>query len=441
MRGSLPYLGAALPFGRDMTGFLQRCRREHGDVFTVFIAGRRMTFVCDPLSYLAMLRCPVLKFEPVADEVVARAFDYPEIRKDVDIEATDAIAKRHLRGRDLGELTDAMSREVFRFLEQDERVAGRGGTLPLYRFIWDLIFTAGTTVIFGPEKSCPHAARAFEDLDELFPRLVAGLPRVLLRKGVAGLEVLAELLAEVGDEPSEWMQRRLPYIQDLPPPKRGRAQSTLMWAVNANTIPTAFWTVAHLAADPEAMAAVVAEVDACVEGGLERPATRDELGSLPLVESSIREALRLSAGSMTVREAVEATTLELRSGSWAIRRGDRVCLAPQLTHYDPAVFERPELFRFDRFAPDASGQPRFELEGERASFALMPFGAGKHTCPGRYFAINEIKILVATLLRRIRLEPVTEALPGFQRRRIGLGIYPPDRDLEVRWSRREHAPS
>ena len=66
----------------------------------------------------------------------------------------------------------------------------------------------------------------------------------------------------------------------------------------------------------------------------------------------------------------------------------------------------------------------------------MPFGAGKHTCPGRFFALNEIKVITTCLFRRFDFERITEPLPPFDNGRAGLGIYPPVGDVHVRWRHR-----
>ncbi len=438
VRGHLPFLGAALPFRRDAAAFLQQCRREHGDVFTVFVAGRRMTFVCDPLSYEGVLRCPALKFEPVADQVMERAFDFPNIRDHVDVEATDHAARVHLRGTDLADLSSKMSAEVLRVLDdmRDDRFAAESGTVALYRLVWDVIFRAATDVVFGAGKFCPHAAKAFAQFDEQFPRLVAGMPKAMARQGHQGLESLAEPLSTLGDDPSGWMRTREPLVSHLDVELRGRAQSAVLWAVHANTIPTAFWTLAHVLSDPAATAAVRKEVDEVLGSAADEPLTRAQLDRLAVIDAAAREALRLSAGSLTVRKATEPVTIQTRGGTWSIREGDEVCLTPQLTHYDPAVFDDPYTFRYNRFLDEGSGKPRFELEGERTGFAFMPFGAGKHTCPGRFFAINEIKVITTCLFRRFDFERITDPLPPYDNGRVGLGIYPPVGDVDVHWRHR-----
>lgn len=379
VRGPVPLLGSALPFSRNATEFLQACRAQHGDVFTIYAAGKRMTFVCDPLSYEGVLRCPALQFEPIADQIMERAFGFPNIRTTVDLERLDGFARTYLKGAHLSDISTRMSAEVFAVLQGDVggQIGGEGGELPLYRFIWDIIFAAGTEVIFGQGMACPHAAKAFETFDRQFPALVAGMPKFMARDGVASLDALAEPFSKIGAEPSEWLSQRQTLIADLDARRRGRAQTAVLWAVHANSIPAVFWTLAHVLSSPEALRAVRRELDDTL-GPEARALTVDDLARLEVIDSATREALRIATGSMTVRRATEAVRITTRSGEYAIRAGDQVCLAPQLTHHDPTVFESPEQFQYDRFLDRGDGRPRFDKDGERAGFAFLPFGAGKH---------------------------------------------------------------
>lgn len=437
VRGTVPLLGMAVPFSKNATEFLQRCRAEHGEVFTVYAAGKRMTFVCDPLSYSPVLRCPALEFEPVADQVMERAFDFPDIRGAVDLGALDETARKYLKGSHLADISTRMSREVFTVLHApDGPFAERSGVLPLYRFIFDVIFAAGTEVIFGSGKACPQAARAFEEFDRDFAGLVAGMPKFMARDSIAGLRALTGPFEAPGEQPSRWISARQTVLAHLDETLRGRAQAAALWAVHANTIPTVFWTLAHVLTDPGATRAIEHELQTKVEAGPDQPLSVEDLERLELLDSATKEALRMAAGSMTVRRATEAASITTRSGTFAIREGDQVCLAPQLTHHDDTVFEQPETFRYNRFAHDVAGKPSFEKGGERAGFAFMPFGAGRHTCPGRFFAVNEVKIFAATLLRRAKIAPVTASLPGFDYSRIGLGVFPPKHDVDIQWAQR-----
>jgi cytochrome P450 len=64
--------------------------------------------------------------------------------------------------------------------------------------------------------------------------------------------------------------------------------------------------------------------------------------------------------------------------------------------------------------------------GERVHFFMLPFGGGKSMCPGRYFAINEFKITVGTLLAWFDLELLSNEVPPIDPSRTGFGTASPN---------------
>ena len=426
MRGALPFLGLALPFGRDAMGLLERERERHGDVFTLFIGGQRMTFIADPMSVPAVLKAKRLRFAPIADEVADKAFGIPKIRELAAMEALERTAKDYLKGRYLGSMTVRMETELRALLPSF--VKGRE-RLELYRFIWDLMFAAGARAVFGTGKDTPAIAEAFETFDREFPLMVAGAPSFMVKRGEAALVELSRELSSFADDASGWLNEREALLGDQDPLDRGRLQTTILWAAQANTIPACYWSLAYLLRHPEARAAVLREL----EGVDTRDLEPDKLGELRMLDSAIREALRLSTGSLTIRRVMEDFVLETPVGDHALREGDRVCLAPFLFHHDPAIFPEPHRYIHDRFYV-AEGVKQFFKQGKRVPIPLMPFGAGVSMCPGRFFALNEIKLFVALILTQLDLELVDpEAeLPGFDHSRVGLGIYPPATGLDVK---------
>jgi cytochrome P450 len=80
-------------------------------------------------------------------------------------------------------------------------------------------------------------------------------------------------------------------------------------------------------------------------------------------------------------------------------KGTHVAVASAPILMDPAVVPDPE-----KFDPFRSYRKRLEPgEGNRHLFAMtdkdhLHFGHGKYSCPGRFFAINEIKMIMCRLL-------------------------------------------
>ena len=61
-----------------------------------------------------------------------------------------------------------------------------------------------------------------------------------------------------------------------------------------------------------------------------------------------------------------------------------------------------------RFQPERwlSGEGRPGAQASSAKRVAMPFGAGPRICPGRYLALLEMKLAMATLLRHFEIERV-----------------------------------
>lgn len=420
VRGA-PLLGSALPFGRDAPAFLADCRRRHGDIFTITVAGQRMTFVLDPHSHAAVLKLQgELSFHELAHEISARAFGHARLRGER-ATAMERATAAHLKGPALDALTDRAQRRLDAWL--------RGATVDartpvgLYDFVRRALFVVGAETLFG-EGRWDDAARAdFERFDQRFPLLVAGVPAAAL--GVHGARArLAARLRPGASGASEMCLRRAEALgADVSPAEVGRVDLSVLWAALANTIPAAFWTLAHLASDPEARARVTRELREPAEVTATSPRAR------PRLQSAISEALRLSSASITLRRALRATTLTLDDGAaYAVRAGDLVCLFPWLMHHDPEIFPEPERFRDDRFLP---GAPPFLKRGRRVAAPLMPYGGGVSLCPGRHLANTEIQQFVAAVLTRFDLVAAQPELPPPDRTRAGLGVLPPQGDLRV----------
>lgn len=92
------------------------------------------------------------------------------------------------------------------------------------------------------------------------------------------------------------------------------------------------------------------------------------------------------------------------------------------------------MFQFDRYIQDNPGKSGFFKDGQKLKYYLMPFGSGSSMCPGRHFAINEIKQFLCLMLLYFDLE----LDPGQTRAtvdssRAGLGILFPSTNVRFRY--------
>lgn len=157
---------------------------------------------------------------------------------------------------------------------------------------------------------------------------------------------------------------------------------------------------------------------------------------MPVLDSIIKESLRLSSASLNIRTAKEDFTLHLQDGSYNIRKDDIIALYPQLMHLDPEIYPDPLTFKYDRYL-DENGKTKttFYSHGLKLKYYYMPFGSGATICPGRLFAVQEIKQFLILMLSYFDLELVESHVkcPPLDQSRAGLGILPPSNDIEFRY--------
>ncbi|KIJ05676.1 hypothetical protein PAXINDRAFT_21085 [Paxillus involutus ATCC 200175] len=116
------------------------------------------------------------------------------------------------------------------------------------------------------------------------------------------------------------------------------------------------------------------------------------------VDSFLKESQRTDGiGAVTLsRKAMKDFTF---SDGTVLPQGTIIGAASQAIHLDNRIYDNAGTFDPFRFADmrDADG------EGTKHSFVstnpeYLPFGYGKHACPGRFFAANELKTMLAHVL-------------------------------------------
>jgi cytochrome P450 len=86
---------------------------------------------------------------------------------------------------------------------------------------------------------------------------------------------------------------------------------------------------------------------------------------------------------------------DFRLGDFLIPEGTVMFVPIYAVHHHPTIWDRPEQFDPERFAPEAAKA--------RHRYAYMPFGAGPRVCIGNAFAVMEGVVVLAVLLQKIRL--------------------------------------
>lgn len=175
----------------------------------------------------------------------------------------------------------------------------------------------------------------------------------------------------------------------------------LLHVATFNTIPILFWCMAYIFTRPELVVRLRDEVSPVAERGDNDQVTLD-ISRLdekcPLLVSCYCEAIWLSSKGMGNRRVMEDTTISDGSGvSYLLREGCSLQMSAQVSHsLEKAWGPDSGAFTADRFVGNG-GKDGAEAEKlRRASY--MPFGGGRHLCPGRNFAFAENLGFLASLL-------------------------------------------
>ncbi|KAI0151120.1 cytochrome P450 [Pestalotiopsis sp. NC0098] len=124
--------------------------------------------------------------------------------------------------------------------------------------------------------------------------------------------------------------------------------------------------------------------------------SKTSLYKLTLMDSFLKESQRVRPLSITSMNRYMEQKVTLSDGT-VLPKGSRLMVAANFM--DPEVYREPEKFDAGRFVKkrQESGQENaWQLATTSSEYTL--FGHGHHACPGRFFAINELKILLCHLL-------------------------------------------
>ncbi|XP_038203578.1 cytochrome P450 7B1 isoform X1 [Arvicola amphibius] len=454
IKGWLPYLGITLKLQKNPLAFIKTLQRKYGDTFTVLLSGKYITFVLNPFQYHLIMKNPKqFSFKEFSRQLSSKAFSIKKLKTDNDLNEDIHRAYLFLQGKALDSLLESLIQELKEILEPQLLKTTDWNTSRLFPFISSLVFETTFSTIYGKllagnrKKIISELRDDFLKFDDMFPYLVSDIPVHLLRHVKSMQEKLIRCLtsekldqmhgcSEVVQERKEILEKHYER-EDL---EIGAHHLGFLWASMANTIPAVFWAVYYLLGHPEAVEALRDEIDSFVQStgqkkgpGLSIHFTREQLDSLVCLESTVLEVLRLCSHSTIVRKVEEDMNFNLETSNYCLRKGDFVAVFPPILHMDPEVFEAPEEFRFDRFLEDGKKKTTFLKEGKKLKYYVLPFGFGASKCPGRYFAIIELKLLLAILLTYFDLEIIDKEPVGLNYSRLLFGIQHPNSDVSFRY--------
>ncbi|KAL0967474.1 hypothetical protein UPYG_G00252710 [Umbra pygmaea] len=434
IKGWIPWFGAAFEFGKSPLTYISHARDKYGPIFTVFAAGKRLTFVTLHEDFRIFFMSKDVDFEQAVQEAVHHT---ASISKDSFYKfhpACNTLIKARLAPGNVAQLTDHLCEEFNNHLE----MLGDQGTVELNDLVRTVMYPAVMSNLLGTYNSPgrPFTTEQFREkfviYDESF-EYGSQLPDVFLSEWSSSKQWLLSLLrnmvvkAEDDQKSSDTANRTLlqhliKLITDKFLPNYGLL---MLWASLANAVPITFWAVAFIVSNPMVYQTAMEQINTAFKDQDTRKTrvTSEVLQQMPYVKWCILEAIRLRAPGAITRRVVRP----LRIQNYIIPPGDMLMVSPYWAHRNPLYFPEPEQFKPERWEKADLGKNVF-LEG------FVAFGGGRNQCPGRWYAIMELQLFVSLILFKYELS-LMDPLPQPSSLHI-VGTQQPETRCKVQYTHR-----
>jgi sterol 14-demethylase len=394
----------------DPIGLLRRVRAECGDVGLFRLVDRDVVLTTGAEANEVYFRAG----DDVLDQAEAYPFMTPIFGKGVVFDAPPERRKEMLRNQALrGDQMKGHAATIER--EVERMVAGWGdeGEIDLLDWFAELTIYTTSSCLIGPrfrEELDRRFAELYHDLERGTDALAyvdPYLPIESFRRRDAARLALVELVGAImarraaagPPQDDDWdMLDVLMVVKDDSGEARFSADEitgifiSMMFAGHHTTSGTAAWTLIELLRNPDVLRSVVTELDELYVDG--RAVSFQALREIPLLESALKEALRLHPPLILLMRIAKQ---DIEIGGHVVPAGTMVAASPAVSNRIAEDFPEP-----DRFEPGRYLEPRQEDLINR--WTWIPFGAGRHRCVGSAFAMMQLKAIFSVILRDYEFE-------------------------------------
>jgi cytochrome P450 len=232
----------------------------------------------------------------------------------------------------------------------------------------------------GPLYPWRKLKAQFDETEALIYEEIAGRRARLAEPGADERpDDILSLLLDVRDEDGQGMPDQEIRDQLL----------TLLVAGHETTASTLAWAFERILAHPEVHDRLVVEID---EAAAQGKAAAADLSQLEYLDATIKEVMRQRPTVPMVGRRLKRPTV---FRDYELPSGAMISPSIYLTHRRPDLYPEPDRFRPERF-----------LGKKIDPYTYFPFGGGPRRCLGAAFALQEIKVVVATVLQKMRLKLV-----------------------------------
>ncbi|XP_067143706.1 cytochrome P450 4V2-like [Centruroides vittatus] len=192
-------------------------------------------------------------------------------------------------------------------------------------------------------------------------------------------------------------------------------------AAYETTALTVTWSLYLLSQNEDVQKKVQEELDTIFENDTDRFITNEDLHKMKYMECVIKETMRLYPSIPAISRKIKKS---IKLGNKEFSKNWIFVVSIFHLHRNPNVFENPNVFDPDRFL--------LENSSKRLPYSYIPFLAGPRMCLGYVSAMMKIKLILATILRMLKVGHVEKTT--LLKFRISLN---PSRSLQLEFKPRK----
>ncbi len=401
----LPLIGDLKMFGNDTLAYSTGLWKQYGNLFTVDFGPRKLVFMLGPqYNYMILADQPDNFLSGPSSRLTAGAmfgdgvlFIDGEPHKQSRRMLQPAFHKKRVET-----YRDAMVEETERF------IADWQGEIDVAHLLHHLTLNMVSRVLFGLDIAAESQGLSdswnavMEGTSDPLGAVMARIPFSGRRRGMAKIDamiyrlianrraqprdtddVISMLLAATDEDGTTFSDKQI------------RDHLMVLFLAGHETSANGLaWIFYLLAQHPEWARRLLDEFNTVLGG---RAPTLADIERLPTLDMVVKESLRIIP---PVPGFTRTVAHDFEVEGYTIPAGTMVYYGIYATHYTPDSFPEPETFRPERFAPDA--------ERKYSAYEYLPFGAASRLCLGMPMATLEMKLVLAIVMQKYRLDLVPD---------------------------------
>ncbi|KAH8175212.1 cytochrome p450 domain-containing protein [Sarocladium implicatum] len=436
-----PFIGSTVEYGVDPYKFFFRCRAQYGDCFTFIMLGKPTTVYLGPKgnNFILNGKHADMNAEEIYGKLMTPVFG-PGVIYDCPNERLmehKRIVRDGFSTDSLRKYVPGMVKEVEDYIRGPYEFTGKSGICNVTEAIAQIALYVAARSLQGAEvrkRFDGTFATLYRHLDDGFQPInfiMPWLPLPQNRRRDHARVVMEELYSDIisrrrqrgnidGETDMLWSLMEGEYkdgskVSDI---HIARLMIALLMAGQHNTAATGAWIILHLANRPDIIEDLYQEQKDALGWPLP-PLTWDNLQKLKLNERVIKETLRLHSPIHSILRQV-TRPLAVPETDWVIPPSHTMLAPPSLIARTEDVFERPMVWDPSRWEDaqkdNQEGEEKESAQGVAAiskavTSPYLPFGGGRHRCPGETYAYTQLGAIIATMVRMMEWEQVDPKAP------------------------------